>query len=217
MRADEALTWAEELHTGQTDKSGSPYFRHVSNVCEMAMELADEPIRELVGVVAALHDVIEDAGITDDDLAKRGVSDEAIEAIEALTKRPGEPYEGLIKRAMSNPIARVVKVADSLDNTDQVTSAAPNAVAAEKLGQKYQSARALLDPDGEMVGALKPGEIRSGLRLVSVGASYRAFNIVSLRETRVLEGSDGQKRGLAGTHRLGVGGYVVNHQVILGE
>lgn len=41
-----------------------------------------------------------------------------IEAVDALTKRPGESYEDLIDRLKTNPIARRVKLADPADNTD---------------------------------------------------------------------------------------------------
>jgi hypothetical protein len=41
-----------------------------------------------------------------------------VEAVDCLTKRDGEPYEGRIERAASHPLARPVKLADLEDNMD---------------------------------------------------------------------------------------------------
>jgi hypothetical protein len=41
-----------------------------------------------------------------------------LEAVEALTKRDGEDYEGFIRRVAPNPVAREVKLADLRDNSD---------------------------------------------------------------------------------------------------
>ena len=35
-----------------------------------------------------------------------------IKALNCLTKRDGEPYDAFVERAASDPIARVVKIAD---------------------------------------------------------------------------------------------------------
>ena len=43
-----------------------------------------------------------------------------IEAIDCVTKRPGEPYETFIERILPNPIAGQVKIADLLDNMNLV-------------------------------------------------------------------------------------------------
>lgn len=113
-----AVDVAEMAHYGQVDKGGrEPYIRHPLRV--MA---ALEPYGEDVQVAAVLHDVVEDSPdnpgltITLDDLRKLGVAEHIVEAVDALTKRPGEKYEDAIERVNQNPIATLVKIADNRDN-----------------------------------------------------------------------------------------------------
>lgn len=69
-------------------------------------------------IAAVLHDVVEDCGWTLEQLASEGFSSIVIEAVDALTKRPGEDYETFVLRAAANAIARKVKLADLADNSD---------------------------------------------------------------------------------------------------
>jgi len=61
-------------------------------------------------MAAVLHDVVEDTEVTLDDLQAEGFPERVVEAVDALTRRPGEPYELFILRAASNDIARTVKM-----------------------------------------------------------------------------------------------------------
>ena len=69
-----------------------------------------------------LHDVVEDGGgrWSFERLRGEGFSDEVIEALEHVTKRPEEEgdYDAFIRRASRNAIARKVKLADLEDNMD---------------------------------------------------------------------------------------------------
>jgi hypothetical protein len=75
-------------------------------------------------IVAVLHDVVEDSkpphrwGL--EELEADGFSAKVIEAIDCVTKRPGEPYEVFIERILPKPIACQVKIADLLDNMNLV-------------------------------------------------------------------------------------------------
>ena len=53
-----------------------------------------------------------------EELAAEGFSIAILEAVEALTKRPGETRMDAAVRAAANPIARAVKLADNADNLD---------------------------------------------------------------------------------------------------
>jgi (p)ppGpp synthase/HD superfamily hydrolase len=69
-------------------------------------------------VVALLHDIVEDTPITLDDLRKT-FSEEIVQAVDAMTKQENtEPFIGYLKRAKANPIARKVKIADMIHNSD---------------------------------------------------------------------------------------------------
>jgi (p)ppGpp synthase/HD superfamily hydrolase len=106
---DRALAIALEAHQGQTDKVGQPYILHPLRVLQR-MQTGDEQL------VAILHDVVEDSDWTLDQLRQEGFSDAVVEAVDALTRREGEAYEELVERAIHNPLACRVKIADLEDN-----------------------------------------------------------------------------------------------------
>ncbi len=95
---ERAIAIAAEAHAGQTDKAGERYILHPLRVM-LAMETDVERI------VAVLHDVVEDSGITLQDLRDEGFAEEAVAAIDALTKRDGELKLGAAARAKRNPLA----------------------------------------------------------------------------------------------------------------
>ena len=67
--------------------------------------------------MALLHDVVEDAGVTPESIRSEfGL--EVSDAVEAVTKRKGEPLELYYERVRGNRLALIVKAADIRDNTD---------------------------------------------------------------------------------------------------
>ena len=68
-------------------------------------------------IVALLHDVVEDAGVTFESIRSEFGS-EVSDAVEAVTKRKGEPLELYYERVRGNRLALIVKAADIRDNTD---------------------------------------------------------------------------------------------------
>mgnify|MGYP001569217822 FL=1 len=76
-------------------------------------------------IVAVLHDILEDTDTTIVDLISLGFSQDIIDAILALTKKEGESRIEAAYRAVKNPIARVVKLADVADNMDLSRIAQP--------------------------------------------------------------------------------------------
>jgi len=120
---------ADKAHEGQTDRNGWPYISHPRRVAlgarKLACELAaathpDTSLEELkaeVQIVALLHDTVEDTGVSLAYLA-RYFSARIVDAIDALTRRPGESYEAYLGRVRVNDLARLVKLADVADNTD---------------------------------------------------------------------------------------------------
>jgi (p)ppGpp synthase/HD superfamily hydrolase len=130
---DDAIALAVRAHRGQRDKRDEPYLLHVFRVM---LSQNDETAR----IVAVLHDSLEDTSVTLSDLRAAGYSDEICEAIDCLTRRPGEPYEEMITRVVGNPLARRVKLADLEDNLDpnRVVSGDPGA---NGRSEKYRAAR----------------------------------------------------------------------------
>ena len=94
-------------------------------------------------IVAVLHDVVEDCGISLDDLRKEGFSEAVLTAIESVTKVPGESYEAFVERAAQNPIGRVVKLADLEENSDLTRIAQPSWEDLERV-EKYRRAIGVL-------------------------------------------------------------------------
>ena len=108
---EDAIALAVEAHKGQREKNGQPYILHPLRVMFTCRT-------ETERIVAVLHDVVEDTGRSFDDLRRLGFSEEAIAALDCVTKREGENYEQFVERSASNPIARQVKMADLQDNMD---------------------------------------------------------------------------------------------------
>lgn len=106
-----ALRICFDAHKGQTDKGGMPYVLHPIHLAEQ-MDTEDEIC------TALLHDVVEDTDYTLDDLRKAGFSETILEAIALLTHDPQIPYMDYVLGTRNNPLARKVKLADLLHNSD---------------------------------------------------------------------------------------------------
>ncbi len=109
---------ASAAHEGQYRRDGStPYIEHPRAV---ARRVAGD---ERAEAVAWLHDVLEDTAETSQSLAEKGIPDDVIASVEALTKTDGIEYELYLDGILADPLARRVKIADMLTNlSDQPTS-----------------------------------------------------------------------------------------------
>lgn len=110
---DRARAFAQACHESQFRRDGvTPYIEHPALVASIVEKLGGG---EQEITVAWLHDTMEDCAVTHPILAER--FDLVIaDAVEALTHQKGESYPQSITRAMSNPIAHRVKIADNLAN-----------------------------------------------------------------------------------------------------
>lgn len=106
-----ALGIAAAAHAGQVDKADQPYILHPIRVM-LAVQNEEERI------AAILHDTVEDTDVTFDDLESADFSTAVINAVRALTKATGESRIEAALRAVQDPIARQVKLADVADNMD---------------------------------------------------------------------------------------------------
>jgi (p)ppGpp synthase/HD superfamily hydrolase len=125
-------------HRGQTDKIGVDYIEHPRRV---AARLTDP-----TQVAAAwLHDVIEDCGVTANDLIAAGISREVVDAVVLLTRTETNEGDGYYRAIRKNPIALAVKLADIEDNTDPARTALLTAEKREQLAAKYAHAQKILE------------------------------------------------------------------------
>ena len=133
---EHAIALAARAHDGQTDKAGQPYILHPLRVM---LAVATEEER----MAAVLHDTVEDTPVTFQELAVEGFPLAVIEAVEALTKHQGESRLAAAQRAVVNPIARQVKLADVADNMDLSRIPKPTAKDLARL-REYEAVRTLL-------------------------------------------------------------------------
>lgn len=105
----QAIRMAVEAHNGATDRTGQPYILHPLRVGAMGLTFETQ-------VCGFLHDTVEDTDVTLE-VVRANFGLTIADAIDALTKRKGEPYMGYVVRAGQNRIALYVKLNDLYDNT----------------------------------------------------------------------------------------------------
>ncbi|MBM3941145.1 MAG: bifunctional (p)ppGpp synthetase/guanosine-3',5'-bis(diphosphate) 3'-pyrophosphohydrolase [SAR202 cluster bacterium] len=128
----DALEYAQQAHQGQNRRSGEPYIEHPVNVASF---LADLDLDATTISAALLHDVVEDCGVSVEELGRRFGSDVArlVDGVTKLTKldkltdpsspitprKDGTQAESIRKMliAMAEDIRVVlIKLADRLHN-----------------------------------------------------------------------------------------------------
>lgn len=137
---NKAMRIAYEAHNGQYDINGVPYIFHPYHVAERMTD-------EITVCVALLHDVVEDTGVTFEELEKE-FPEEVITALRLLTHEKGTDYVEYIMKIKDNPVARAVKLADIEHNSDTSRITDRNAVPDGKLAhwkKKYSTARRILE------------------------------------------------------------------------
>jgi (p)ppGpp synthase/HD superfamily hydrolase len=108
-----AIILATNAHAGQSDKGGVPYILHPLKVMHY-LKSSDEELQ----CIAVLHDVVEDTNTTWQDLVEAGMSLRVIQALMALTKMPGQSYQGYKDAVKACDDAILVKMADLRHNSD---------------------------------------------------------------------------------------------------
>lgn len=131
------MTTCSTLHRGQKDKAGNIYMMHPLQVASKGKNL-DEV------VLGLLHDVVEDTYFSLDDVRGLGFPEGIVEALDAISKRPGEDRESYLYRVAGNELATKVKYNDFENNTDPYRLSLLPSDKAEWLQNKYHYARYLL-------------------------------------------------------------------------
>ena len=135
---NEAMKIAYAAHHGQVDKGGIPYIFH-------PYHLAEQMTDEYTTCVALLHDVVEDTNVTLEELA-RIFPKEVVDAIALMTHADDTPYLEYVAKIRENPIARAVKLADLIHNSDKtrLEDQTSNAAALKRWEEKYSKALEIL-------------------------------------------------------------------------
>jgi GTP diphosphokinase / guanosine-3',5'-bis(diphosphate) 3'-diphosphatase len=154
----QAIIVAATAHKTQVDKAGQPYILHTIRVMMSTRQAGFDALHQILAIT---HDIVEDQGYSPQRLAEEiGISNDKafIDAITAITKKPGEEYEPYLLRVKANPIARVVKFYDIKDNTSPDRVAVLDAARQEKSRSKYSKAMAILF--GSTIEALQSGSLK---------------------------------------------------------
>lgn len=136
-KTKKALKLCFDAHKDQVDKSGIPYVFHPFHLAE---QMKDEPTT----VVALLHDVVEDSDYTFEDLAAMDFGKEVISALMLLTHNDDTPYMEYVAKIKENPVAKAVKLADLMHNSDLTRLDRPEEKALARR-EKYLKAIELLN------------------------------------------------------------------------
>ncbi|OYO26432.1 HD domain-containing protein [Janthinobacterium sp. PC23-8] len=134
---ERAIEIAARTHAGQVDKGGAPYILHPLRVMLRVAPGAQQ-------IVAVLHDVVEDSEVTFEDLEREGFSAEVIAGLRAVTRIAGESYDDFVARAAQDPVAKKVKLADLMENSDLSRIAEPSQKDLERVA-KYRRAMVYLN------------------------------------------------------------------------
>ncbi len=131
-----AIEVAARAHAERIGEDGEPEILHP---LRLMLRLHADDERQ----VAMLHDVIEDCGLSAEDLQAAGFSTEVVAAVEVLTGRAGETYDQYISRVVKLPLAVRVKRADVEEHASFVRHLPVSDEQLERLGN-YQRARVAL-------------------------------------------------------------------------
>ena len=129
--ANVACGLARRSHAGQLNRFGEPIVDHLERV---ALAVPVE-----ARTLAYLHDVLERASTTVEELRTNGVTEAEYAVLQLLTHRPDETYEAYVlriarARGRDGRLARVVKLADLDDHLShaQIPPQAPNYACARR-------------------------------------------------------------------------------------
>ncbi len=124
--AAKAKLIASLAHIRQIDAIGAPYAGHLMRTTARAVSIngrlatEDQLDRFDVEAAALLHDTCEDTDVTIEQLLIAGISHDVVEAVTLLTHGKNEQRETYLRRLSGSRLATLVKIADTLDNSDPV-------------------------------------------------------------------------------------------------
>lgn len=129
-RLTQAVHYAAGIHTDDRRKGerAEPYFNHLAEVAHLVAEATDGQDVDLV-IAAYLHDAIEDANVTREELANL-FGDDVSALVVAVTDDKALPKEvrkalQIERAAQATPRARILKLADKCANLSALLLSPP--------------------------------------------------------------------------------------------
>ena len=138
---DDAVALATFAHRHQLDKAGLKYINHPIRVMESVKQ---QGVMPYVQMAAVLHDVIEDTPFTAEILLALGVPEATVEIVTLVSKVPGQSNEDYYRAIRLNDGARIVKLSDMEDNSQQWRLSYLPVETQDRLRNKYDKGRKFL-------------------------------------------------------------------------
>lgn len=125
---EQALAYATKAHSGQTRSDGSPYIRHPERVAQNVERFKQSKNLDALISAAYLHDTVEDTNTTTEDLEKMfgGLVASLVQELTSdkdAVKQQGKTDYLSKKMAAMTSYALVIKLADRLDNVQDIATA----------------------------------------------------------------------------------------------
>lgn len=154
-----AAHFAAEEHAGQRRKglAAEPYINHLLEVAELVSSV--QPADTNLIVAALLHDSIEDAGVTKEELIQTfgsDVADLVVEMTDDKTLPKAERKRLQIVDASELSVrAQIIKLADKISNLRAILASPPANWSAERQQEYFEWAKRVVDGLSEPNPALK--------------------------------------------------------------
>src|ERR1017187_5129928 len=166
-----AANFAAEKHAAQKRKGATaePYVNHLLEVAHLVSTALSEPDTNLV-IAALLHDVIEDSGVTRDEVAEQfgtDVADLVAEVTDdkALPKAERKRLQ-IVNAPKKSVQAQVIKLADKISNLRGILNSPPTDWGFQRQREDFDWAKQVVD------GLSTPNQILKA----EFDATYAQFN-----------------------------------------
>jgi (p)ppGpp synthase/HD superfamily hydrolase len=145
-----AARFAADKHAGQRRKGAAaePYVNHLLEVAEMVSQSIEEPDANLV-IAALLHDTVEDAGVTNEDIAAQFGADVA-DLVAEVTDDKSLPKQErkrlqIVNAPKKSPRAQTIKLADKISNLRAILYSPPPDWDYERRKEYFMWAKRVVD------------------------------------------------------------------------
>jgi GTP diphosphokinase / guanosine-3',5'-bis(diphosphate) 3'-diphosphatase len=146
----EAANFAAEKHSKQRRKgaAGEPYINHLLEVAALVSSVLSGPDPNLV-IAALLHDSIEDAGVTKEQLAEAFGADVAALVLEVTDDKSLPKAERkrlqVVHAPEKSPRAALIKLADKISNLRAIISSPPADWSIQRRREYFDWAKQVVD------------------------------------------------------------------------
>ena len=145
-----AAHFAAKKHAGQRRKGAAaePYINHLLEVAELVASALAEPDTNLV-IAALLHDTVEDAGVTKEELIEAFGSDVAALVMEVTDDKSLPKAERkrlqIVTASKKSVRAQGIKLADKISNLRAIVASPPTDWSVERKREYFDWAKRVVD------------------------------------------------------------------------